>query len=355
MTLLIRDLTKSYGSVQALQGCCLNVGDGELVTLVGPSGCGKSTLLKVVAGFLSANSGEVEISGRHVNELPVRERNVAFVMEHLGLYPHLSVFENIAYPLRVRRLSFSEIKRRVRSICEMTGIAELEQRLPSELSGGQRQRVAVARSLIRDDAQVLLADECFSDLDARLRYQLRSEFRSWQRMRNLTCVFVTHDQEEALAVGDRVAIMNVGRIEQIGSPDEVYGRPATLFTAGFLGRPPLNLVPFRGPGGSLTGFGRSFVESVRPIGSMIAAMSNAVLGFRPEDVSVQSDLHSMNGVIESLEPLKPDTLVHLRIEDTPVVARVRNASSLNGGAPILVTVDRSKWHVFDRTTGRRLN
>jgi multiple sugar transport system ATP-binding protein len=354
MALIISELSKSYGNVVALDRCSLNVADGELLTLVGPSGCGKSTLLKIIAEFVPPDCGEVEVSGRRLNDLPVREREIAFIMERLGLYPHLNVFENIAYPLRVRRLRADEIKQRVDSICEITGIAGLEHRLPSELSGGQRQRVAVARALVRDDACVLLADECFSDLDAQLRYQLRSEFKTWQRLRNLTCVFVTHDQEEALAIGDRVAVMNAGRFEHVGTADAVYTFPATLFTAGFVGRPSMNLAPFRGANGELTAIGRYFVETTKATASTIGAMLDAVLGFRPEDAQLLPiDQPALECVVERLEPLKPDTLAYLKIDGIHAVARIRGQIEPRLAATT-IAIHPSKWHVFDRRTGSRI-
>ena len=355
MGVRIQDVSKKYGAVTALDNFSLDVGSGELVALVGPSGCGKSTLLKIIAGFLAADTGAIEIDARRVNDLPIRERGIAYVMEKLGLYPHLSVFENIAYPLRVRRLSGNEIQKRVRSICEVTGIAGLEQRQPSELSGGQRQRVAVARALVRDDARVLLADECFSDLDAQLRYQLRGEFRSWQRHRQLTCIFVTHDQEEALALGDRVAVMQSGRVEQVGTPQEVYNHPETLFAAQFVGRPSMNLLSVVEGDGRLNDFGclalgrRSLSVTSKP---------EWLLGFRPEDVQVLSDGNAgIPAFVEFTEPMNPDTLVHLAVAESHerIVARLRNVGHLHPGQAVKLKIEESRCHFFDRQTGVRLS
>jgi len=344
---------KRYGDIVALESCSLEVKSGELLSLVGPSGCGKSTLLKVVAGFLAADSGDVRICGRRVNDLPVRERGIAFVMERLGLYPHLNVFENIAYPLRVRRLNEPEIRRRVLSICELTGIDGLEHRKPSDLSGGQRQRVAVARALVRDDASVLLADECFSDLDAQLKFQLRGEFRSWQRGRGLTCIFVTHDQEEALALGDRIALMTTGHIDQIGTPDEVYERPDTLFAASFLGRPAVNLVPMTTAKGDVWALGRSCRAELGAVNGL--SPQDVVLGVRAEDVQILTDGASgIQATVEWVEPLNPDTLVHLTIEGQKVVARIRATVRLNSGTSVWVKIEESRWHLFDRRTGVRI-
>lgn len=353
MSVILHDIEKHYGDVVALERCSLEVKSGELLSLVGPSGCGKSTLLKVVAGFLAADSGDVRICGRRVNELPVRERGIAFVMERLGLYPHLNVFENIAYPLRVRRLSDPEIHRRVLAICELTGINGLEHRKPAALSGGQRQRVAVARALVRDDASVLLADECFSDLDAQLKFQLRGEFRSWQRSRGLTCIFVTHDQEEALALGDRIALMTTGRIDQIGTPDEVYERPDTLFAAGFLGRPAVNLVPMKTANGTVSALGRSCGAELSAVNDLNS--QDVVLGVRAEDVQVLTDGDSgIEATVEWVEPLNPDTLIHLTIEGQRVVARIRATLRLNPGTVVRVRIEESRWHFFDRRTGVRI-
>jgi ABC-type sugar transport system ATPase subunit len=354
MSVALHDLVKRYGDVVALDHCSLEIKSGELLSLVGPSGCGKSTLLKVIAGFFAADSGDVEIGGRCVSGLPVRERGIAFVMDRLGLYPHLNVFENIAYPLRVRRLHGPEIRRRVLSICDLTGINGLEHRKPSELSGGQRQRVAVARALVRDDALVLLADECFSDLDAQLKFQLRGEFRSWQRDRGLTCIFVTHDQEEALALGDRIALMNMGCIDQVGTPDEVYERPGTLFAAGFLGRPAVNLVPGAMDDGTLTIFAKKAFE-INRMDADVNVAGSLVLGFRPEDAQVSTDSTSgIEATVDWVEPLNPDKLVHLTAGGQKVVARVRSAVRLDAGAMVQLRIEESRWHFFDRRTGARI-
>jgi multiple sugar transport system ATP-binding protein len=232
----------------------------------------------------------------------------------------------------------------------LTGINGIEQRKPSELSGGQRQRVAVARALVRDDALVLLADECFSDLDAQLKFQLRGEFRSWQRDRGLTCIFVTHDQEEALALGDRIALMNMGRIDQIGTPDEVYERPGTLFAAGFLGRPAVNLIPLRGANGDLTALGRG----LRAIHDCVNRQ-DVVLGVRPEDVQVLTDgISGIEAIVEWVEPLNPDTLIHLKVGDQRMIARARATVRLNAGARVQLKIEESRWHFFDGGTGVRV-
>lgn len=353
MGVALRNIVKRYGEVLALDDCSLVVGTGELITLVGPSGCGKSTLLKIVAGFLLADEGDVEISGTRVNNLPVRQRGIAFVMDRLGLYPHLNVFENIAYPLRVRRVNDLEIRKRVTSVCELTGVSGLEHRKPSELSGGQRQRVAVARALVRDDALVLLADECFSDLDAQLKFQLRGEFRSWQRSRNLTCIFVTHDQEEALALGDRIALMNKGQIEQIGMPNEVYERPATLFTASFLGRPAVNLIPLISAKGEMTPLAARL-----PPGATVNKLMDErdlILGVRPEDIEVLRDAPGgLQANVEWVEPLNPDTLVHLRVGEQRLIARIRSNVPIALAATVQLKIEESKWHFFDRRTGSRV-
>jgi multiple sugar transport system ATP-binding protein len=241
----------------------------------------------------------------------------------------------------------------VLSICETTGINGLEHRKPSELSGGQRQRVAVARALVRDDALVLLADECFSDLDAQLKFQLRGEFRSWQRGRGLTCIFVTHDQEEALALGDRIALMNTGRIDQIGTPDEVYERPGTLFAASFLGRPAVNLVPMMSANGDLTALGRGFRATLNM--QDCANGQDVVLGVRPEDVDViAAGVSGIEAIVEWVEPLNPDTLIHLKVGDQRVIARERGAVRLNAGARVQLKIEESRWHFFDRRTGVRI-
>jgi multiple sugar transport system ATP-binding protein len=352
MSIEVREVAKSYGDVVALHQCSLAVADGELMVLVGPSGCGKTTLLRIVAGFLRPDDGIVFIRGKNVNGLPVRDRRLAFIMENLGLYPHLDVFKNVAYPLTVRRVNHNVVDARVREIAETLGIGELLGRRISQLSGGQRQRVAIARALVRNDAEVLLADECFSDLDAQLRYQLRGEFKELQRKNKLPCIFVTHDQEEALSLGERIAVMDRGHIVQVGTADELYKDPCSAFVAGFIGRPPMNLLSAR-----ITN------ECLVMDGTLVGRVStqaghrdgDVVFGVRPEDLALSRTLGTgIEAEITWIEHMSPDKLIHLQAGSKKLIARVRDAGLFECGQRVHVDCSEDNRYLFDAVTGERI-
>jgi multiple sugar transport system ATP-binding protein len=237
----IRDIRKSYGALEVIHGISLSIEDGEFIALVGPSGCGKSTLLRMIAGLEEITDGEVFIGGRVVNPLTPRERNIAMVFQSYALYPHMTVAENMGFNLKLSGLSKPEIEKRVGEAARMLALTDLLQRKPSQLSGGQRQRVAMGRAIVRDPA-VFLFDEPLSNLDAKLRVQMRTEIKSLHQKVATTSVYVTHDQIEAMTLADRVVVLNGGRIEQVGTPLELYRKPANLFVAGFIGSPAMNLL-----------------------------------------------------------------------------------------------------------------
>ena len=352
MSIEVREVAKKYGDVVALQRCSLAVAEGELMVLVGPSGCGKTTLLRIVAGFLRPDSGIVFIRGEDVNALPVRDRRLAFIMENLGLYPHLDVFKNVAYPLTVRHVNKSVVDTRVREVAETVGIGELLHRRMSQLSGGQRQRVAIARALVRDDAQLLLADECFSDLDAQLRYQLRGEFKELQRKNKLPCIFVTHDQEEALSLGDRIAVMDHGQIVQVGTADDLYKNPTSAFVAGFIGRPPMNLLP-----------ARIANECVVMEGAPVFRLSmrsghpdrEVLFGVRPEDLILSPSAGTgLEAEITWIEHMSPDKLIHLKAGSRRLIARVRDLGLFEHCQGVHVDCSEDKRYLFDASTGERI-
>jgi multiple sugar transport system ATP-binding protein len=249
-TVETRQVRKHFGDVRAVDGVDLATREGELLVLLGPSGCGKTTLLRMIAGLERPTAGEILIGGRVVNDLPPRARKIAMVFQSYALYPHLTVFDNIAFPLRAQRVAAAEIPRKVEWAASLFGIQHLLRRKPRELSGGERQRVALARALVREPA-VFLFDEPLSNLDAKLRAAARDELKQFQRRIGTTTIYVTHDQVEAMGLGDRIAVMDRGRVRQIGTPEDVYEEPADTFVAGFLGSPPMNLVPH---GGQLVGF-----------------------------------------------------------------------------------------------------
>jgi ABC-type sugar transport system ATPase subunit len=354
MGIQIKSVSKSYGSVRALHACSLDVATGELLTLLGPSGCGKTTLLRIIAGFLNPDSGEVVFDGRRVDGLPVRERNIAFIMENWGLYPHLDVFSNIAYPLRVRRVGRESVESRVGSVAHLLKIGHLLARRPTELSGGQRQRVAIARALIRDDARVLLADEPFSNLDAQLRYQMRAEFKELQRQKGLPCVFVTHDQDEALAIGDRVAVMNEGEIVQVGTSSELYHQPNSMFIAGFIGHPAMNLLPVRFVNGRMLLDDATVIEF--PDTRYTYGGDEAVLGVRPEAVRlVTVDESQFAAEVTLVEHTEPDALVHLRVGEHRLIAKSASHRELSPRQNVGLALDARKTCLFDKKTGYRID
>lgn len=348
----IRQLSKRYGHVQALQDCSVAVEAGEFVTLVGPSGCGKTTLLRIVAGFLKADKGQVLFDGQAVDDLTVRERHVAFIMENWGLYPHMNVFSNIAYPLRIRRIDKTKIQESVLSVARLLNIDQLLERRPGALSSGQRQRVAIARAFIRDDATVLLADEPFSNLDAQLRIQMRAEFKELQRRWRRPCIFVTHDQEEALAIGDRVAVMNEGKIVQVGTARELYREPNSVFVAGFIGHPAMNLLQVRLERDQIIlDDGNRLSAPISPPPTVQG--TEAILGIRPESLMLTDGQAShLFGEVSLIEHTEPYVLVHLKVGGQRLVVKAPSREDLSLGQRLGVKVDYRSARLFDSQTGR---
>lgn len=354
MSVEIQQVSKSYGDVRALQDCSLSVPHGQLLALVGPSGCGKSTLLRVVAGFLKPDTGKVFIDDHQVDNLPVRERHVAFIMENWGLYPHLNVFSNIAYPLSVRRVAKDEINQRVLSVARMLSIDHLLERQSKALSAGQRQRVAIARAVIRDDARVLLADEPFSNLDAQLRYQMRAEFKELQRKQGLPCIFVTHDQEEALAIGDRIAVMNDGKIVQVGTARELYHEPNNIFVAKFIGHPMMNLLPVRIEADRIFFDGKEIFR-LESGARMEGHNNNLIFGVRPEALSPTCEkTSSLSGDVILIERTEPNMLVHLQVGNNRVIIKTPSRDDLILGQRLGVSIKHRGWSLFDSQSGLRI-
>ena len=278
----IRDLRKSFGTVEVLHGVSVDIGEGEFVVLVGPSGCGKSTLLRMLAGLEHVTSGEIDIGGRVVNDLPPKDRDIAMVFQNYALYPHLTVADNMAFSLMLKNAPKAEIAEKVRPAAEILGLTDLLDRYPRQLSGGQRQRVAMGRAIVRDP-QVFLFDEPLSNLDAKLRVSMRAEIKNLHQRLKTTTVYVTHDQIEAMTMADKIVVMHDGRVEQIGAPLELYDSPANLFVAGFIGSPAMNMLTGRvdpeNAGRFVTGDGIAL-----PIHKPLAGMpkDGAIYGLRPE-------------------------------------------------------------------------
>src|SRR6476660_1969293 len=279
----IRDVRKAFGSAHVIHGVDISIGDGEFVVLVGPSGCGKSTLLRMIAGLENISAGEIRIGERVVNHVPPKERDVAMVFQNYALYPHMTVADNMAFSMKLRGAPKNEIDERVNRAAAILGLSQLLQRFPRQLSGGQRQRVAMGRAIVRDP-QVFLCDEPLSNLDAKLRVQMRTEIKELHQRLKTTTIYVTHDQIEAMTMADKIVVMHAGRVEQIGSPLELYDRPANQFVAGFIGSPAMNFLPgtieaggFRAEGGSLWPL---------PAGAANANGRPAVYGVRPEHLQL---------------------------------------------------------------------
>ncbi|HJY79388.1 MAG TPA: sn-glycerol-3-phosphate ABC transporter ATP-binding protein UgpC [Burkholderiales bacterium] len=328
-----REVRKRYGELEVIHGVSTEVADGEFVVIVGPSGCGKSTLLRMVAGLEPITSGEIRIGSRVVNDLEPKDRDIAMVFQNYALYPHMTVYENMSYGLRIQRFSRSEIEQRVQKAAAILELKDLLQRKPRQLSGGQRQRVAMGRAIVREPA-VFLFDEPLSHLDAKLRVQMRAELQSLHRRLGTTSLYVTHDQVEAMTLARRMIVMNAGRAEQVGAPLEVYARPATTFVAGFIGSPPMNLIPEERDG------------------------HRRLFGVRPEHLEPCSESQAQLVLeVDLVEPLGADTLVYGHVRNMPNGARIaaRVPSSLTVSAGRLpLRYDAANVHYFDAETGMRL-
>ncbi len=347
-SITLENLTKSYGETEVLHHVDGRIEDGEFIVVVGPSGCGKSTLLRMIAGLETITSGTVRIGERVVNDLEPAQRDIAMVFQNYALYPHMSVRENMAYGLKIRRLPRSEIERRVNEAAEILEIGDYLDRKPRQLSGGQRQRVAMGRAIVRDP-QVFLFDEPLSNLDAKLRVQMRLEIRKLQRRLGVTSIFVTHDQVEAMTLGDRLMVLNGGYVEQFGTPIELYSRPASLFVAGFIGSPAMNFLPARAEGGRL------HLEGGTTLTCDTAARGPVTLGIRPEHLVADPDGPIVLRV-DVLEQLGANTLVHgtLAGTRTELTASLDGVRQIATGNEIAFTATGEALHLFDRDSGKRL-
>jgi len=342
------------GGVEAIKGVTLDIADGEFAVLVGPSGCGKSTLLRMIAGLESVTAGEVSIGERVVNRLEPAERDIAMVFQNYALYPHMSVRQNLEYGLKNRRMPREEIKRRVEKAAGILDIAPLLERKPRQLSGGQRQRVAMGRAIVREPAAFLF-DEPLSNLDAKLRVQMRAEIRHLQRSLRTTSVYVTHDQLEAMTLADRIVVLNGGVVEQVGSPMEVYERPASLFVASFIGSPAMNLIPLKSArqGGAIEGFGNGAVPS--------GVATDSVLGVRPEDLELADAAAGSETVrfaftVTSVEAVGAESYVHGRLAGggADIAVRVPGYHRAEHGTELVAHAPHDKLHYFAGEGGMRI-
>jgi len=323
----LRQVVKRYRDQEVIHGIAAEIADGEFVVIVGPSGCGKSTLLRMVAGLEEISGGEIAIGARVVNDVEPSDRDIAMVFQNYALYPHMSVFENMAYGLKIAKLPKDEIRTRVDKAAAILELGGLLQRRPRELSGGQRQRVAMGRAIVRSP-QVFLFDEPLSNLDAKLRGQTRLEIQKLHRELGVTSLYVTHDQVEAMTLAQRMIVMNAGRIEQIGTPDEVYARPATTFVAGFIGSPPMNLLRHQD--------------------------GKKIVGIRPEHLFIAADGWPLQ--VETVEMLGAERLVHGRLGDGQALTLRIDATQAapQPGDALKLAVSPDHQHWFDAETQRRM-
>ena len=341
----LNGVRKSFGSTPVVHGVDVSIADGEFCVLVGPSGCGKSTLLRMIAGLEEISGGEIRIGERVVNNVAPKERDIAMVFQNYALYPHMTVYDNMVFSLKLAGVPAAESRRRVEEAAQILGLMEYLGRYPRQLSGGQRQRVAMGRAIVRKP-QVFLFDEPLSNLDAKLRVAMRTEIKALHQRLTTTSVYVTHDQIEAMTMADKIVVMNAGRVEQIGSPLELYDNPANLFVAGFIGSPAMNFIPGRVNGQSIEAAGgirfdkRSGLEAGREV----------ILGVRPEHLSVSQD--GVQAEVVLVEPTGADTQIFCKISGVDVTAVVRERHEFHPGEAV-----RLKPHLtylFDPASGARL-
>lgn len=353
--IVFKDVVKKFGAVTAVAGVNLEVRDGEFLIMVGPSGCGKTTTLNMLSGLETPTSGDIVIGDTIVNDLEPGERGLGMVFQDLALFPHMTVYENIAFGLRVRKVGNPELDQRVRKAADAMHIGHLLEKLPRQCSGGEAQRVALARTIINDPS-VFLMDEPLSSLDAKLRIDMRTELKHLHQRLRATFVYVTHDQAEAMTMADRIVVMNRGHVEQVGAPLEIYRRPTTQFVAGFFGTPTMNFVTGRieGQNGSLVFRGKNVTQPLPANTAPDLAGREVVFGVRAEHVAIGPG--AMQGRVDLVEPLGDGTLVFFNFGgDAPLVANVDPEATLAPGDTVTFSFDVARSHLFDAADGRRLN
>jgi len=356
----LRNIVKTFDRTPAVQGIDLDIADREFIVLVGPSGCGKSTTLRMIAGLEEATSGEIFIGDDLVNDVPPKDRDIAMVFQNYALYPHMTVYENMSFGLRLKRFPKPEIKERVENAARILDITDLLGRRPKQLSGGQRQRVAMGRAIVRNP-KVFLFDEPLSNLDAKLRVQMRTEIKKVHQKVTTTTVYVTHDQVEAMTLADRVVVMNGGRIEQIGPPNELYHNPKTRFVAGFIGSPAMNFLPCRlvESDGALSV--RLTDRLALPVPASRTARYRAhvgnelIFGLRPEDITEgRGDLAPgcapFEAQLDVVEPLGMETMVYFLVDGTEICGRVTPTAAGTAGEVMRLVADMNHMHLIDPRT-----
>ncbi|MFO1217912.1 MAG: sn-glycerol-3-phosphate ABC transporter ATP-binding protein UgpC [Burkholderiaceae bacterium] len=350
----IESVKKRFGDVEVLHGVSIDIGDGSFTVLVGPSGCGKSTLLRMIAGLESITDGKIRIGGTVVNQMPPKERDIAMVFQNYALYPHMTVRDNMAFSLMLAKKDKATVDQKVQRAAEILGLTALLQRFPRQLSGGQRQRVAMGRAIVRDP-QVFLFDEPLSNLDAKLRVAMRTEIKELHQRLKTTSIYVTHDQIEAMTMGDRIVVMRDGNVEQIGSPLQLYDHPVNLFVAGFIGSPAMNFLPGtlrrNGSGARVELAGGASVGAPPSAGG--ADGQKVIFGTRPEHLGLAGEA-GIPVQVAVVEPTGADTLVSCRHQDAELSVVFRERYEFSPGSTIRLQPDLRQAHLFDADSGRRL-
>ncbi len=362
--LVLKNITKSFGEVIAVDNVNLEIKDKEFLVLVGPSGCGKSTTLRMIAGLEEISDGELYINDKLVNDVAPKDRDIAMVFQNYALYPHMNVYDNMAFGLKLRKIPKTEINRRVTEAAELLGIDNLLKRKPKELSGGQRQRVALGRAIVREP-QAFLMDEPLSNLDAKLRVQMRAELSKLHNRLQTTTIYVTHDQTEAMTLGSRIAIMDHGVLQQLDTPEQIYNNPANVFVAGFIGSPQMNFITcnIEHQGEDILLKTNTFTiklpEQYQPLLKQYN-QDKVVLGIRPEDIYVRDEYLEkypetvIPAKVEVVEPLGSEIHLYLTTGEESITARIAPGLSFHPGDNLKIAIDTAKIHLFDATTEKRL-
>ncbi len=350
---VLENVTKKFGKLTVLDGVNLKINAREFFVLLGPSGSGKTTLLRLIAGLEEITSGSIYIGGKKVNDLPPKERNIAMVFQNYALYPHMTVYDNIALPLKIKNYGEEKIKEKIKTIAETLHIEDILQKKPSQISGGQQQRVALARALVRDPA-VFLLDEPLSNLDAKLRVEARAFLKSLQKEVGITTVFVTHDQSEAMALATTIAVLNKGVIKQVGDPYELYTKPMDIFTAGFIGSPAMNMIP-----GKLIKEGSSWKFLSDDFSLDLSGMkfdneTETILGIRPEHIVIAND-QGLNAKIKNVEPMGAVTYLEIKVGNTELTAQYTGLVKLEAGMDVKIRFVEDKMLFYDKKTEKLIN
>ena len=343
----LRGLTKRWGGFVAVDEMSLTIADQEFVVFLGPSGCGKTTTMRMIAGLEEATAGDILIDGKRVNDLDPKDRDIAMVFQSYALYPNMNVFENIRFPLKVRKVPEAEHADRVRRAADMVELGPFMGRKPSELSGGQRQRVALARAIVRQPS-VFLMDEPLSNLDAKLRVSTRAQIKNLSHELKVTTIYVTHDQIEAMTLADRVVVMRAGQVQQVGTPTQIYDRPANTFVAGFIGNPAMNLMDGRMEAGV-------FIADATRIDGLSAPDGPITLGFRAEDARVTANSGAITAPVYSMELLGDSTMVTVRAGGALVAVKAPKDYRIDIGQSVSIAIPTTACHLFNVKTGARLS